>query len=164
MIHKVLGIRQPYASMVAHGYKTLEIRTKRVKTPQRVAIYASGSKYDNDALGELIQRASKYVDLSGRYPKFQRHAILGTAEIAECFEITSPQQFAELEGEHFAAPEYYKEGKTWGWRIRDFVPYSKPLPFKFSSGCVVFAYADIDLEKMTATAITKSNMQAVGIW
>jgi len=73
---KVISIKQPYATLIAEGYKEYEFRTWKTKYRGEVLIHAS-LKEDKIAM-------EKYRDLNLDYPK---GCIIAKATINDCLEI-----------------------------------------------------------------------------
>lgn len=73
---KVISIKQPYASLIAEGYKEYEFRTWKTKYRGPILIHAS--------LNEDKAAIEKYKDLNLKYPK---GCILAKATLNDCIEI-----------------------------------------------------------------------------
>ena len=74
---KCITIKQPYASLIANGYKKYEFRTWRTKYRGEIYIHA-GLGIDKEAMKRF-----EYLNLD--YPQGQ---IIAKAEIIDCLEIT----------------------------------------------------------------------------
>lgn len=73
---KVISIKQPYASLIANGYKEYEFRTWKTKFRGEIYIHAS--------LGIDKKAMEKYKDLNLIYPK---GAIIAKVHITDCILI-----------------------------------------------------------------------------
>lgn len=117
---KTISIKQPWASLVAHGIKDIENRTWKCPQKyigQRVLIHAS-KKSDNfwDYPEEIRTRADNFLrklsksgtDWSG-YPF---GAIIGSVVIADCVQ------------NH---PSVWAEKGCWNWVLKDAVLFDKPI-------------------------------------
>ena len=87
---KAISIKQPWASLIAHGIKDIENRTWKCPQKyigQRVLIHASSSKpvfrysflqYD------IIRKSSQSLIFNCTYDGFPKGAIIGSVVIADC--------------------------------------------------------------------------------
>lgn len=73
---KVISIKQPYATLIAEGYKEYEFRTWKTKYRGEIYIHASKNE-DKDAI-------KKYKDLNLEYTK---GCIIAKATLNDCLEI-----------------------------------------------------------------------------
>lgn len=73
---KVISIKQPYATLIAEGYKEYEFRTWKTKYRGEILIHAS-LEVDKIAM-------EKYKDLNLEYPN---GCIIAKATLNECIEI-----------------------------------------------------------------------------
>lgn len=89
---KAISIKQPWASLIAHGIKDIENRTWKCPQKylgQRVLIHASSSgqpslsDYTQEQLLEIEQR-SKELYKCAFYGGFPKGAIIGSVVIADC--------------------------------------------------------------------------------
>ncbi len=93
---KALSIRQPWAWLIAHGYKDVENRTWKTNFRGEFLIHA-GKRFDEDgymhvlrALHRGIYDFSLLTDLPNPH-QFQSGGIVGRAEIIDCVtEYDSP--------------------------------------------------------------------------
>jgi hypothetical protein len=95
---KAFSVREPWASLIVEGKKTLELRSWRTHYRGTVLVHRSG----------------------------RDRGLIGMAEIAYIIEITSLEQFRSLRDEHRAPDEFYQD-KLFGWVLRnakpiDFIP------------------------------------------
>ena len=97
---KAITIRQPWASLIAHGIKDIENRTWRCPTKHigtRVLIHAAVKTADfwdcpnYGIVNKHIREVTKYgID----YSKYNTMAIIGSVEIADCV-VNHPSIWAE---------------------------------------------------------------------
>ena len=73
---KILTIKQPYASLIAAGYKRYEFRSWKTNYRGKILIHA-GAGVDKDALIE-------FKDLNLKYKKFR---IVAIADLVDCIEL-----------------------------------------------------------------------------
>ena len=119
MIMKAISIKQPWASLIAHGIKDIENRTWKCPQKyigQRVLIHASGDplKYDNfyDSIltnGQILvlPENKEWGDFN-----FCVGAIIGSVVIADCVQ------------NH---PSVWAEKGVWNWVLKDAVLFDKPI-------------------------------------
>lgn len=115
---KAISIKQPWASLIAHGIKDIENRTWKCPQKhigQRVLIHASNSK----VVGWIMnceQRVQILVHPSGLAGvdcnKLPRGAIIGSVVIADCVQ------------NH---PSVWAEKGCWNWILKDAVLFDKPI-------------------------------------
>ncbi len=114
---KAISIKQPWASLIAHGIKDIENRTWKCPQKyigQRVLIHASSGKgartwsYNQD--DELRKDRSVYFNCV--YDKFPKGAIIGSVVIAGCVQ------------NH---PSVWAEKGCWNWVLKDAVLFDKPV-------------------------------------
>ena len=102
----VLSVRQPWASYLAGGLKSIELRT-----------------WSTDYRGWLWIHAAKQLDLDAmeiydlQPSHFPTGGLLGIGDLAACTPIESPSQWAALRNEH-RSPGIFSRGLI-GWRFRD---------------------------------------------
>lgn len=116
---KALSVRQPWAWLIAHGYKDTENRTWNTNFRGKFLIHAS-LKIDKSVIQEM-----KYLRPEIILPeRFQVGGIIGEAEIVNCVRAS----FSEW----FFGP--------YGFLIKD----AKPLPFQPYKGQLGFFDVTID--------------------
>ena len=115
---KAISIKQPWASLIAHGIKDIENRTWKCPQKyigQRVLIHASSSKpvfrysflqYD------IIRRKSQSLIFNCTYDGFPKGAIIGSVVISDCVQ------------NH---PSVWAEKGCWNWVLEDAVLFDKPI-------------------------------------
>lgn len=125
---KALTIKQPWASLIAHGVKDIENRTWKTKYRGRIYIHASSPrkfKVDlTDEQAKLIAPVLKSV-FDGR---MTFGAIIGEVDIVDCV-INHPSIWAEKsETAKAGNQEFYKKGSvTWNWVLANAVLYDEPI-------------------------------------
>jgi hypothetical protein len=104
----ILSVRQPWASYLTGGLKSIELRT-----------------WSTDYRGWLWIHAAKQLDLDAmeiydlQPSHFPTGGLVGIADLAACKPIESPTQWAALRNEH-RSPGTFARGII-GWRFRDAV-------------------------------------------
>lgn len=104
----VLSVRQPWASYLAGGLKSIELRTWT--TPYRGWLWIHAAK-------QLDLDAMEIYDLQPSH--FPTGGLLAIADLASCKPIESPMQWAALRNEH-RSPGTFSRGLI-GWRFRDVI-------------------------------------------
>ena len=87
---KALSIKEPWASLIIDGKKTIELRTWRTNYRGLIMIHRSG----------------------------KNSGMIGLAEIMDIIEIESLDHFRLLRDKHHAPDEFYKE-KLYGWILEN---------------------------------------------
>jgi hypothetical protein len=98
---KALSIKQPWASLIAWGWKDVENRTRRTNFRGRFLIHASKSctPKEWDYALEFIAARSPDLhkmlmqDSSFKFDALPRGAIIGSAEIVDCVEASVSRWF-----------------------------------------------------------------------
>lgn len=78
---KALSIKQPWAWLIANGYKDIENRTRKTNFRGRFLIHASLA-FDHDALAWLLANRQNII-LPERIA-YERGGIVGEANIVDC--------------------------------------------------------------------------------
>lgn len=91
---KALSIKEPWASLIIEGKKTIELRTWSINYRGPILIHRSG----------------------------KNSGIVGTMEIMDIIEIESLGQFRSLREKHHAPDTFYKEG-LYGWILKNAKPF-----------------------------------------
>ena len=126
---KALSIRQPWASLIITGKKTIEIRTwrpRRLELPQGIFIHA-GKKFDGDILREF-----------GMTQDLPRGVILGEALMTDILKYDTRDKWLEDLDRHKNRPNRFQDG-LYGFVLIDQTEYVKPIPWKGRLG-----FFDID--------------------
>lgn len=115
---RVLSIKQPWASLIAHGIKDIENRTWKCPQKyigQRVLIHASGchgKKFEIDLTDEQMKQAFPLISEKSTSGKWEFGAIIGSVVISDCVQ------------NH---PSVWAEKGCWNWVLRDSVLFEKPI-------------------------------------
>lgn len=90
---KAISIKEPWASLIVEGKKTIELRSWRTRHRGPVLIHRSG----------------------------KNGGIVGVAEIADILEIETPDQFRSLRPRHHAPDQFFQE-RLYGWVLQNVKP------------------------------------------
>ncbi len=97
---KAASIKQPWASLIAHGIKDIENRTWATKFRGTIYIHTSGKPSFNNLTLNLSHDQIDQIVLNGSFPldardeKYPKSAIIGTVDIVDCV-INHPSIWAE---------------------------------------------------------------------
>ena len=133
---KALSIKQPWASLIAHGIKDIENRTWKTNYRGKILIHASGSP----AKGKFLAMNEKQREFAAQNENFNplyfedlpTSAIIGEVEIIDCV-INHPSIWAE-KSEGFWDPIRGKwiqmfddRPPIYNWVLANPVLYKKPI-------------------------------------
>jgi hypothetical protein len=138
---RVLAVRQPWASLIVEGLKTIEVRSRVTNIREVIAIYASASKQDE--IEEYYREYNFYTLPKG--------VIIGTVEIIGCADfdlITFSGK--ELLSKASCLPSYKISTNFYYWKLANPVKFFSPIPYKPPKGAVVWSKTDL-LDSMVTT-------------
>jgi hypothetical protein len=114
-----LSIKQPWAAMIVHGLKTVEVRSWVTGRRGPILIHASKSPEANPAAWAWITTPAlmQAAGLVG--------GIIGTAEIAECRSYTTAAEYEQDAARHRTPPGHFRPPRLYGFVLA----HARPLPF-----------------------------------
>lgn len=122
-----LSIKQPWATLVVAGLKTIEIRTWPTARLGRVFIHAARIPDDREyAWANVPDELLAQTKLVG--------GIIGQAELTECITYRDAQQFGQDQPLHYNHPEWFQSPVMFGFRFAS----AKRLPFTRLPGNIRF--------------------------
>jgi len=145
---KALSIKQPWASLIAHGIKDIENRTWRTHFRGRIYIHASGKSAGNTAFLLSDLQDNYFAWNTENYKTFESNlpysAIIGEVDIVDCVinhesiwaektETDQDQQMFQLFGRTDKSGKISNDpikiiGKpTYNWVLANPVLYDKPI-------------------------------------
>lgn len=138
---KAITIHEPFASLIAHGYKGFETRSWATKHRGQLAIHA-GKKIDNDA---VMMLAKDYPEIWHKISPLPTGCIVAIANLTECWAVGEDYQSGStvlFNGENGATKDIglkeYKFGDySFGrcaWELDDVKILDKPIPAKGQQG------------------------------
>jgi hypothetical protein len=130
---KVLAIRQPWASLIAEGYKTIEIRTQNTKIREEIVIYATRTEPKKCDL----EIAKKYISCVS----LPKGVLLATARLADSI-ILKDDNFQNYFEKHKILNQTNKFGH-YGWVLED-VKKIELHPFKMPKGAVIWSKIEME--------------------
>ncbi|MFH1174561.1 MAG: ASCH domain-containing protein [archaeon] len=121
-----LSVRKPYADLILSGEKTIEIRhwniPKKFTLPFTVFVH-TGLRVSEDGI-------SLYGE--GDLP---RGCLVGKITIIGVKKYVSEEEYTRDKDKHRAvSPNYYAEGRTYGFLLKDPVLLDKPVLYKGELG------------------------------
>jgi len=131
-----LSLKQPWAALLVHGLKTIEIRRWHTKRRGLVFIHASRTTDDRpEAWKRITDEIRPTADLRG--------GIIGSANLMDCRIYRTLQRFMEDRAKHLNEPEWFEKPPLYGFR------FVKPrvLPFHPCSGW--FRMFEVELPEAT---------------
>jgi hypothetical protein len=130
-VTKVLAVRQPWASLIAAGIKTLDIRSTDCHYRGPLAIYATR--------GHVRRKDRKYFkEVLGRDISSLPHGkILCVVDVSGTIRFDNPEKFAAYSECHYLSPFFFEEGMVvYGWIFRTVHVLDAEIGFKMPKGCV----------------------------
>ncbi|MFV0141025.1 ASCH domain-containing protein [Empedobacter falsenii] len=131
---KALSIKQPWASLIAHGIKDIENRTWKTSYRGKILIHASG-QYAKGGFSLLNPEMRRLANLCPKWnPMYltdlPTSAIIGEVEIVDCV-INYPSIWAE-KSEHFGVNVPAKYGSVsnnpiYNWVLANAKLYDEPI-------------------------------------
>jgi len=120
---KTLSIKQPFASLIAHGIKNIENRSWRTKFRGRIYIHASVATVFDAFMPIPIRDSGVTVNewlvrngYEWNYNNIPHSAIIGEVDIIDCV-INHQSIWAEKSGEF----------PTYNWVLANSVSYDEPI-------------------------------------
>lgn len=127
---KAISIKQPWASLIAHGIKDIENRTWKTNFRGRVYIHVSAksikdlsSLFSDDQWDKMGEEMRCNMVLNN----FPLSAIIGEVDIVDCT-INHPSTWAEKTASRaFADQPYYFDKPIYNWVLSNPILYEKPI-------------------------------------
>lgn len=126
---KALSIKQPWASLIAHGIKDIENRTWRTHFRGRIYIHASAKSVGNPKDILTNQQWDDWHSKGFYNPEMPTSAIIGEVDIIDCV-INHPSIWAEkteVIGKTVDNVEMYRGQVIYNWVLANAVLYDKPI-------------------------------------
>ena len=115
---KCLSLKQPFADLLAHGEKTIELRKWNTSFRREFLIHASKT---------IDIESSERLDLNSN--KFTIGAIIGSAFLYDVKEYSNREEFEKDRHKHFSILNKYFEGYRYGFLVRNAKTFKKPIPY-----------------------------------
>lgn len=127
MADVALSIKQPWATLLVHGIKTIEIRSWPTSRRGRVLIHAA-------RVSDRSPHAWSFVPAELMDAAQVTGGIIGAAEISDCIAYRSATAFKADAAQHRNDPAWFKAPVLYGFRFEN----PGPLPFRAYPGWVRF--------------------------
>jgi hypothetical protein len=122
-----LSLKQPWAALLAHGLKTIEIRRWPTARRGRVLIHAAKvSDERKEVWAHVPEELRARAELVG--------GIIGEGEISGCVVYRSPAAFQADQARHLNDPSWFEGPVLYGFSFANL----KPLPFRPYPGWMRF--------------------------
>jgi hypothetical protein len=123
-----LSVKQPWATLLATGVKTVEVRTWSTARRGPLLIHASKVPDERPEAWAWITtpRLIEGAKLLG--------GIVGVAELVDCVAYTTAAKFEADRGRHLNAPGWFVESGLYGFAFRGL----RPIPFVACLGSTSF--------------------------
>jgi uncharacterized protein (UPF0264 family) len=122
-----LSVKQPWATLLAHGRKTIEVR--RWSTARRGRILIHAARVPDPRPEAWAQVPPDLVEAAQ-----QTRGIVGVGELVECVTYRSLPEFVADQAHHLNAPTWFAPPVLYGFRFANLLP----LPFQSCPGWVRF--------------------------
>lgn len=139
---RVLAVRQPWASLIINGYKSIEVRSMNTELRGKVAIYASKTPPRKEDIAQMNRLFDNYYmqPLPDELKNLPRGKILGYARIWASEGNIKRIKWNDLCTVH-CAPDSYYSSKTHFWYLNSIEKLEEPIDYQMPQGCVVWANA-----------------------
>ncbi len=118
-VRHALSVKQPWATLLVAGRKTIEVRTWGVSRRGTVLIHAAKVP-DARPEGWAALDSPELKALAEA-----RGGILGVADLAGCLRYDTPEAFAADRALHLNAPEWFRPPRLFGFAFGN----ARPVPF-----------------------------------
>ena len=144
MIERGLTTRLPWAWLIAHGYKTFELRSRPTGFRGRAAIRASKGRIDHHWAQYVREKRPDVPLPSDRELEDLAGCILRIGHVVGCYPIAS-SELSDIASRACLDPNDYP-GVEFAWEWRDVRPLRRPVIHEIPSGAVVWFRVPDDLE------------------
>jgi hypothetical protein len=122
-----LSLKQPWAALLAHGRKTIEVRKWPTARRGRVLIHAARVPDERPEAWALVpDELREAAQLQG--------GILGAGDLTQCLVYRSPQAFAADQARHLNEPSWFQPPVLYGFTFANLTV----LPFRPCAGWMRF--------------------------
>jgi hypothetical protein len=134
-----LSLKQPWAALVVHGLKTIEVRPWRTRRRGLILVHASRVADDRpEGWRALSSSALAAAQLRG--------GILGTVELTGCVAYRSQTAFAADQPRHLNHPDWFRAPVLYGFLLRQ----PRRVRFRPVAGWVKFFPVEVSEEEVGA--------------
>lgn len=122
-----LSLKQPWATLLVHGRKSIEVRNWSTPRRERVLIHAARIPDERPEAWTFVPRElHEHAQLLG--------GVIGSAELVDCLTYDSLETFAVDQAKHFNHLSWFRGPVLYGFLFRD----AMPLPFQPCPGWMRF--------------------------
>jgi hypothetical protein len=144
-----LSIKQPWATLVLLGLKTIEVR--RWSTPIRGRIHLHAGKLTDERPEGWSRVPEEHFGLTAR-----RGGVVGAVELVECLTYRSIRDFTRHCQLHFNDPSWFRPPRLYGFRFEN----PKIVPFRAFPGQVKFFSVAPPTKRATSAPISSESLEA----
>jgi hypothetical protein len=123
-----ISIKQPWATLLAYGVKSVEVRTWPSSRRGPVLIHASKTPDERPEAWKWITTPEL------RAATELRGGVVGWGEMIGCVHYTTADEFLADSGRHLNAPDWYVDSGLFGLTFRNL----RPVPFFATPGNTFF--------------------------
>lgn len=143
-----LSLKQPWATLLAHGRKTIEVR--RWSTPRRGRVFIHAARV-SDPRPEVWARMPEEL----RESALQVGGIIGAGDLVHCIEYRDPESFAADCPKHWNDAAWFEAPVLCGFVFEKL----QVLPFRRYPGWVRFFRVDLQPPTRSFRTKTRKNPQ-----
>lgn len=142
---KVLAVREPYATLIADGYKDLEIRNYDAQQRGYICIYSTKAKPCDSQLLQDVQNICSLMDdydidheIPHRlYAKSQenRGRIIAVGYLGCSMQFQDWDHFEKRTPHHLNVPSQYQDG-VYGWHIKDVCKFNVSINHRYRGSVI----------------------------
>ena len=126
-----LSLKQPWATLLVHGLKTVEVRRWSTRRRGRILIHAARVPDTRTEAAALVPEGLRLIsELLGGF--------IGSAELTGCCEYRNAEEFAAAQPMHLNDPAWFQPPVLNGFSFAN----PMPLPFRPYSGWMRFFPVD----------------------
>jgi hypothetical protein len=122
-----LSLKQPWATLLVHGRKTIEIRSWPTSRRERILIHAALIADDRPEAWAKVPR--ELLEMTTRKGGF-----IGVADLTGCVTYANVEAFTVDQARHLNDPEWFKGTKLFGFTFAN----AAVVPFRPYSGWMRF--------------------------
>ena len=126
-----LSLKQPWATLVVHGSKTIEVRSWPTELRGWILIHASRQEDERPV-------AWKHVADDMAATSQLRGGIIGAAKLVDCIAYPERARFARDRSRHLNRPDWFRKPALYGFVLEE----ARVLPFHKVPGWVKFFDVD----------------------
>jgi len=122
-----LSVKQPWAALIVHGLKTIEVRTWPALQRGWILIHASSQE------DERVEGWKRVPDYAAKLSQL-RGGVIGAASLVDSVTYRDRRDFARDKNRHLNRPEWFQEPALYGFVLECAIQ----LPFRKLPGWVKF--------------------------